>query len=194
MPIQLEEANTVPVENLNLVPSICIWFLAPTFGGSQLAVCNSSFRGSEVSGLHEHLHTCAHTHLWIHNWKNINQKGKRRREEKLGGWCMPLILASSPQEAEAGGPLSLSLVYMASSRPDPVSIKKKKRCNSVCFRIFTEFYKILLPNSRRCSSIPKGALDLGSPYLFVLCSQFWQVLSAFCQWMINNLAFYDWPT
>lgn len=32
MPIQLEEMHTVPVENLNLVPSICIWFLAPTLG------------------------------------------------------------------------------------------------------------------------------------------------------------------
>lgn len=177
--------HTVAVENLNLVPSIHIWFLAPTFGGSQLAVCNSSFRGFGVSSLHAHLHACAHTRLWIHNWKNINQKRKRKREEKLGGLCTPLILASSPQEAAAGEPLSLRPVcstwQVPGQIPSQLRNKKKKRCNSVCFRIFTVFYKILLPNSRRCSS-PKGALDLGSPYLFFALNSGKRYLPSVSEW------------
>lgn len=77
---------------------------------------------------------------------------------------MRLILASSPQEAEAGGPLSLSLVYVASSRPDPVSIKEKKdaiQCALEYLQSFIKYY-CLIPEDAH----PKGALDLGSPYLF----------------------------
>lgn len=173
------------VESLHLLPSTPIWGLTVDCPVTQALGALPSLASVHTLTL-VHI-PCGHT--------TENRQLKKQNKTSRAWWRTPLLPAGSPREAEAGGPVSLKPVWSTWHVPGqprfhigPVSIKEKKAAiQCVLFSTFTVFYKLLLPNSGRCSS-PKEPQTFG---VLTHCSRFWRVRSAFCQWMRDNLAFCD---
>lgn len=96
-----------------------------------------------------------------------NKSRKKKEKKSWAGWCMPLILVSSPQEAEARRPVSLRPVWSPWQVPGqtPSQLREKKDAIQYALEYLQCFikYYCLIPED---AHPPKGALDLGSPYLF----------------------------